>query len=107
MSPNFYNLHKLRAVKVTQDGSSAKIHFKNNNDRSYKSVICADGIHSIGKEAIFPPNTFEEPDHSGTAAIQDSLDFSVLFGNGTGISVINIKSGKRFLYILWSYERVS
>ena len=58
--------NKLRAVKITQDGSHATIEFKNGNRHSYKSVICADGIHSIGKEAIFPPNTFEEPDHSGT-----------------------------------------
>ena len=70
---NCYNL-QFRALNVAQDGSSATIQFKNNNDRSYKSVICADGIHSIGKEAIFPPNTFEEPDHSGTAAIR--CDFS-------------------------------
>ena len=53
-------------MKITQDGSHATIEFKNGNRHSYKSVICADGIHSIGKEAIFPPNTFEEPDHSGT-----------------------------------------
>ena len=51
---------------MTQDGSHAKIEFKNQSDRIYQSVICADGIHSIGKEAIFPANSFEEPDHSGT-----------------------------------------
>ena len=56
----------LRAVKVSQDGSNATIQFKNGNHHSYKSVICADGIHSIGKEAIFPANSFEEPDHSVT-----------------------------------------
>ena len=50
---------------MTQDGSHAKIEFINQSDRIYKSVICADGIHSIGKEAIFQANSFEKPDHSG------------------------------------------
>ena len=59
-----YNI--FRAVNLTQDGSHAVIQFKNGNRHNYKSVICADGIHSIGKEAIFPPNSFEEPDHSET-----------------------------------------
>ena len=61
-----YVIFISRALKVTQDGSHVKIEFKNQSDRIYKSVICADGIHSIGKEAIFPANSFEKPDHSGT-----------------------------------------
>ena len=70
LSSSLPSVNFLRAAKVTQDGNNATIEFKNQNDRSYKSVICADGIHSIGKEAIFPPNSFEKPDHSGTYSMQ-------------------------------------
>ena len=44
---------------------SSEFQFENGSEFSYKSIICADGIHSLGKKTIFDEGTFEKPDHSG------------------------------------------
>ena len=43
----------------------SEFQFENGSEFSYKSIICADGIHSLGKKTIFEEGTFEKPDHSG------------------------------------------
>ena len=50
---------------MTQDNEKATVNFLLSNSIDFKSVICSDGIHSIGKNAIFPPHTFGDPEHSG------------------------------------------
>jgi len=64
-NPNITVRTKHKAVKLLQNKQEATVQFENESEFTYKSIICADGIHSLGKKTIFEESDFEKPDHSG------------------------------------------
>ena len=55
-----------KVTKITQNETSATIEIEGKEEKTFKAVICGDGIHSLGKRTIFS-NTDDiiKPVHSG------------------------------------------
>ena len=55
----------FRAVSFDQNEHEAIVTFNGGNTDSADVVICADGIHSIGKNYIISDETLRAPEHTG------------------------------------------
>ena len=54
-----------RAVSFDQTEKEASVTFESGKTDSADVVICADGIHSIGKNYIIPDEELQTPEHTG------------------------------------------
>ena len=51
--PNINCFLSHKAKSIEQDENLATLTFENGVSKSYGSVLCADGIHSIGQKLVF------------------------------------------------------
>ena len=51
--PNINCFLSHKAKSIDQDDKSATLTFENGTKKTYGSVLCADGIHSIGQKLVF------------------------------------------------------
>ena len=55
-----------KATSLTQDADKATVSFENGKSLSYKSILSADGIHSIGQKHVFAnEEELPKPEHTG------------------------------------------
>ena len=98
----------IRASELTQTESSASVVFSDGEEKTFKAIICADGIHSLGKRTIFQVDLHIL-----------LILFAIICGKmSTGMQYIDIYNYRsvgtnrearsfRILRVLWLTEKVS